>query len=157
MNHDGVATAEEEGRQDRIEHVSPGELHLHRRFLALAHGDGGPIVPGAAEEGGMVLLEELVAVVPREETGGLASKTGEARDAEAAEREGKRARRGDPEARGSFPGRDTGNRGDGSVDLGVKLQEGGQVGVELRNASEVTDTSGYALADKWESGPAGQA
>ena len=40
----------------------------------------------------MVLLKELVAVVPREETGGLASKTGKARDAEATEREGKRAR-----------------------------------------------------------------
>ena len=77
----------------------------------------------------MVLLEELIAVVPREETGGLASKTGEARDAKATEREGKRARCGDPEARCGFPGRDTGNRSDGSVDLGVKLQEGGQVGV----------------------------
>ena len=40
----------------------------------------------------MVLLEKLIAVVPREETGGLASKTGKARDAEATEREGKRAR-----------------------------------------------------------------
>jgi hypothetical protein len=77
----------------------------------------------------MVLLEKLVAVVPREETGGLTSETGEARDAEATEREGKRARCGDPEARGSFPGRNAGDRSDGSVDLGVKLQEGGQVGV----------------------------
>ena len=54
----------------------------------------------------MVLLEELVAVVPREETGGLASKTGKARDAEATEREGKRAHCGDPEAGFGFPGRD---------------------------------------------------
>jgi hypothetical protein len=55
----------------------------------------------------MVFLKELVAVVPREETGGLTSKTGKTRDAEAAEREGKRARCGDPEARFGFPGRDS--------------------------------------------------
>jgi hypothetical protein len=46
---------------------------------------------------------------------------------------------------------------DGSVDLGVELQEGGEADVELRDTSEVADPCGYTLAYEWESGPAGQA
>ena len=111
----------------------------------------------ATEKRGMVLLEKLVAVVPREEARSFASETGKARNAKAAEGEGKRARGGYPETRFGFPGRDPGNRVDGGVNLGVELQEGGEADVKLGYASNVADPCGHALTDEWEGGPAGQA
>ena len=57
----------------------------------MAYGDGGPLVPGTAEEGWMVLLEEVVAVLTRKKTSDLINKAGEAGNAKARERE--RARR----------------------------------------------------------------
>ena len=56
--HNCVFTAKDERLEERKE-----------GFLSLTHGDGGPRVPGAAEEGWVVLLEEVVAFFPREEAG----------------------------------------------------------------------------------------
>ncbi len=49
MKHLGVTPAEEEGMEFRKEGASGGEIELFNRFLALAHCDGRPLVPGAAE------------------------------------------------------------------------------------------------------------
>ena len=62
--------------EERKEGVGGGEVELHTGFLSLTHGDGGPRVPGAAEERWVVLLEEVVALFPREEAGKISAKRG---------------------------------------------------------------------------------
>ena len=79
MKHRGVAPAEEERMEFWKEGAGGGEIERHIKFLALAHCDGRPLVPGAAEEGRMVLLEEVVAVFPRKEAGCFSRKAREAR------------------------------------------------------------------------------
>ena len=65
---------------------------------------------------------------------------------------------GKPEAGSSFPGRDAGDGEDAGVNLGVKVEEGGKVGRELGDASQVADSGGDALlTDEGNSGPAGEA
>ncbi len=44
---------------------------------------------------------------------------------------------------------------DDGVNLGIKVEEGGKVGLELRDASQVADPGGDALADEGKSRPAG--
>ena len=56
--------------------------------------------------------------------------------------------RSNPEAGSCFPGRDAGDMVGGRVDLGVKVEASGEVGLELGDASQ--------LAKKRESRPAGQ-
>ncbi len=75
VNHGGVTTAEKEfgrvkGREGRARKAKRG-------FLKEAHLDGGPLVSGAAQEGRVVFLKELVAVVAREEACSLAGEAGE--------------------------------------------------------------------------------
>ena len=77
----------------------------------------------------LVLLEEVVAMFPRVETGGFPRETGGAGNAEAEEENQKRPNSGKPEAGFCFPGFDTGDGVDGGVDLGVKVEEGGKVGL----------------------------
>ncbi len=50
----------------------------------------------------------------------------------------------------------------GGVDLGVKVEEGGNVSLKLENVSlklgnarQVADPGGDELADQWKSGPVG--
>ncbi len=57
------------GGGDGVEKVDDNARVKHNRFLALTHCDGRPLVPGAAEEGRMVLLKEVIAVFPRKEAG----------------------------------------------------------------------------------------
>ena len=57
-----------------------------RGFLKEAHLDGGPLVSAAAQEGMVVFLKELVAVVAREEASSLAGEAGEPRYAKPVER-----------------------------------------------------------------------
>ena len=88
VNHGGVTTAEKEcgrvkGREGRPRKAKRG-------FLKEAHLDGGPLMPGAAEEGRVVLLKELVAVVAREQASGLSGEAGEPRDAQPVERKRER-------------------------------------------------------------------
>ena len=52
------------------------KIKRYERFLPLAHGDGGPLGPGTAEEECMVLLEEVVVVPTRKETGGRSPRQG---------------------------------------------------------------------------------
>ena len=83
MKYLGVAPAEEERMEFRKEGAGGGDIELHNRFLALAHCDGRPLIPGAAEEARMVLLEEAVPVFPRKEAGCFSRKAREAGNAEA--------------------------------------------------------------------------
>ena len=53
---------------------------------------------------------------------------------------------GKPEARCCFPGRDPCNEVDGRVDLGSEVEEGGEVCLQLRDARQVADAGGDALA-----------
>jgi hypothetical protein len=62
----------------------------HRRLFEEAHLDGGPLMPGAAEEGRVVLLKELVAVVAREQASGLSGEAGEPGYAQPVEGESER-------------------------------------------------------------------
>jgi hypothetical protein len=106
VNHDGVATAEKEcgrvkGRKGRARKAKRG-------FLEEAHLDGGPLVSGAAQEGRVVFLKELVAVVAREEAGSLPGEAGEPRYAEPVERKRERPQNRYPVAGGSLPRRDAG-------------------------------------------------
>ena len=84
----------------------------------------------------MMLLEEVVAMFPREEAGGFPRETSKSWNAES--EEGKRKRRDSrkPEAGFSFPGRDAGDGEDAGVNLGVEVEEGGKVGRELGDASQ---------------------
>ena len=80
------------------ERAGGGEVELHNnRFLVLTHRNDRPLVSGAAEEGGMVLLEEVVAMFLREEADGLPRETSEACNADDGE--------------------------DGGVNLGVEVEE----------------------------------
>ena len=109
IKHRGVAPAKEERMEFRKEGGGGGEIKRHNRFLALAHCDGRPLVPGAAEEGRMVLLEEVVVVFPRKEAGFFSRKAREAGNAEAEEGKRERPNGRKPEAGSQFPGRDTGD------------------------------------------------
>ncbi len=62
-----------------------GEVELHAGFLTLTHRNDRPLVPGAAEERGMVLLEKVVGVFSREKAGGFPRETSEAWNTEEAE------------------------------------------------------------------------
>jgi hypothetical protein len=105
-----------------------GEVEQHAGFLTLTHRNDRPLVPGAAEERGMVLLEKVVGMFSREEAGGFPRETSEAWDTETEEGKRKRPNSGKPEARYCFPGRDAGDGENGGVNLGVKVEEGGKVG-----------------------------
>jgi hypothetical protein len=90
VNHDGVTiTAEKEcgrvkGRKGRARKAKRG-------FLKEAHLlDGGSLVSGAAQEGRVVFLKELVAVVAREEASSLAGEAGEPRYTKPVERKRER-------------------------------------------------------------------
>ena len=155
MKHRGVAPAEEERMEFRKEGAGGGEIERHNRFLALAHCDGRPLVPGAAEEGRMVLLEEVVAVFPRKEAGCFSRKAREAGNAEAEEGKRERSNGRKLEDASHFPGRYAGDGENGRVDRGVEGKEGGKIGLELGDASQIADPSGNALADEGKSRPAG--
>jgi hypothetical protein len=87
----------------------------------LTHRNDRLMVPGAAEERGMVLLEKVVGVFSREEAGGFPRETSEAWKR-------KRPNSGKPEAGCCSPGLDAGDGEDGGVNLGVEVEEGGKVG-----------------------------
>ena len=76
-----------------------GEVELHAGFFTLTHRNDRSMVPGAAEEIGMMVLLEKV---------GSGS--------------------GKPEAGYCFPGRDAGDGENGGINLGVEIEEGGKVG-----------------------------
>ena len=142
-----------------IERAGGGKkVELHAGFLELTHCNNRPLVSDAAEEGRMMLLEEVVAMFPREVAGGFSRKTSKSWNAEFEEGKRKRRDSGKPEAGFSFPGRDAGDGEDAGVNLGVEIEEGGKVGRELGDASQVADPGGYALTDEGNnSGPAGEA
>ena len=105
----------------------------------------------------MMLLEEVVAMFPREEAGGFPRETSESWNVESKEGKRKQLDSGKPEAGFSFPGRDACDGEDASVNLGVAVEEGGKVvGRELGDASQVADPGGDALTDEGNSGPAGK-
>ena len=107
----------------------------------------------------MMFLEELVAVVAGEEASGLTGKAGEPRYTQPVERERERERSQDrnPVAGGCLPRRDAGEGSDSCIHLGVKVEEGRKVDVELRNARKEPDASGDAVAEKRDRGPTGEA
>ena len=92
----------------------------------------------------MVLLEEVVAMFPREEAGGFPRETSESRP--------KRERGSD---------RIVGSQKLDSASLGVTQAKSRKVGMlvgrELEDASQVADPCGDALTDEGKSGPAGEA
>jgi hypothetical protein len=60
-------------------------------------------------------------------------------------------------AGGSLPRRDAVEGSDSCIHLGVKIEEGRKVDVELRNARKEPDASGDAVTEKRERGPTGEA
>ena len=95
----------------------------------------------------MMLLEEVVAMFPREEAGGFLRETSESWNAESEEGKQKRPNSGKPEAGYCFPGRDAGDGEDAGVNLGVEVEEGGKVGRELGDASEPGSRPGRRCID----------
>ena len=65
MKHRGVAPAEEERMEFWIEGAGGGKVELHTGFLVLTHCNNRPLVSDAAEEGRIMLLEEVVAMFAR--------------------------------------------------------------------------------------------
>ena len=59
-------------------------------------------------------------------------------------------------AGGGLSRRDAGEGGESGVDLGVEVEEGRKVDIELRNASKESDAGRDAVAEKRERGPAGE-
>ncbi len=96
----------------------------------------------------MVLLEEVVDVFPRKEAGCFSRKAREAGNAEAEEGKRERPNGRKSEAGSHFPGRDAGDGENGRVDRGVEGKEGGKIGLELGDASQVADPGENALADE---------
>ena len=64
MKHRGVTPAEEERMEFWKEGAGGGKVELHTGFLDLTHCNNRPLVSDAAEEGRMVLLEEVRSYVP---------------------------------------------------------------------------------------------
>ena len=155
MDHDGVATAEIEYR--RVEGRKGRAKKVHRGFFMEAHLNGGPLISGAAQERRMMFLEELVAVVAGEEASGLTGKAGEPGYTQPVERERERPQDRNPVAGGCLPRRDTSEGSDSCINLGVKVEEGRKVDVELRNARKEPDASGDAVTEKRERGSTGDA
>ena len=60
-------------------------------------------------------------------------------------------------AEGCLSRRDAGEGSDSCINLGVKIEEGRKVDVELRNARKEPDASGDAVTEKRERGPTGEA
>ena len=149
MKHRGVAPAEEERMEFWKEGAGGGEVELYIRFLALAHCDSRSLVSGAAEEG-----KDGAAVFSRDEAGCFSSKASEAGNAEVKEGKRERPNGRKPEAGSHFPGRDAGDGENGRVDRGVEGKEGGKIGLELGDASQVADPGGNAVADEGKSRPA---
>ncbi len=96
----------------------------------------------------MMFLEELVAVVAGEEASNLTGKAGEPGYTQPVERERKRPQDRNPVAGGCLPRRDASEGSDSCINLGVKVEEGRKVDVELRNARKEPEASGDALAEK---------
>ena len=90
MKQCGVAPAEGERMEFWIELAGRGEVELHARVLTLTHCNGKPLLSGAAEKEGMVLLENVVAMFSREEADDFPRETSEAWNSKA--EEGKRKR-----------------------------------------------------------------
>jgi hypothetical protein len=106
----------------------------------------------------MMFLEELVAVVAGEEASSLTGKAGKPGYTQPVEGERERPQDRNPVAGGCLPTRrDAGEGSDSCIDLGVKVEEGRKVDVELRNARKKPDASGDAVAGKRERGPTGEA
>ena len=103
----------------------------------------------------MVLLEEVVALFPRKETGNFPRETSEAGNAETEEGKRKRPNGGKLEAGFCLPGHDAGDGVDVGVDLEVKVEECGKAGLKLGDASLVANPGGDALADEEKCRPAG--
>jgi hypothetical protein len=116
----------------RKEGAGEGEIKRHNGFFALAHCDGMPLVPGAAEEGRMVLLGEVVGVFPRKEAGCFSRKAREAGNAEAEEGKRERSNGRKPEAGSHFPGRDA---GDGEMAASIEESKARKAG-RLASSSE---------------------
>jgi hypothetical protein len=147
VDHDGVATAEKECR--RVEARKGRARKVHRGFFKEAHLNGGPLISGAAQERRVMFLEELVAVVAGEEASSLTGKAGEPGYTQPVERERESDRRTGIQWQGSescIPRRDAGEGSDSCIDLGVKVEEGRKVDVELRNARKEPDASGDAAS-----------
>ncbi len=70
VDHDGVTAAEKESK--RVEGRKGRARKAHRGFFKEAHLNSGPLISGAAQERRVMFLEELVAVVAREEASSLA-------------------------------------------------------------------------------------
>jgi hypothetical protein len=145
MNHDGVATAEKECR--RVERRKGRARKVHPGFFKEAHLNGGPLISGAAQERRMMLLEELVAVVAGEEASSLTGEADEPGYTQPVEREKDRPQDRNPVAGGCLPRQDADEGGDSCIHLGVKIEEGRKVDVELRNARKEPDASGDAVTD----------
>ena len=60
-----------------IDGAGGGKVELHTGFLELTDCNNRPLVSDAAEEGRTMLLEEVVAMFPREEAGGFPRETSE--------------------------------------------------------------------------------
>ncbi len=155
MDHDGVTTAEKECR--RVEGRKGRAGEVHRGFFKEAHLHGGPLISGAAQERRVMFLEELVAVVAGEEASSLTGEAGESGYTQPVERERERPQDRNPVAGGCLPRRDAGEGSDNCIHLGVKVEEGRKVDVELRYARKEPDASGDAVAEKRERGPTREA
>jgi hypothetical protein len=148
-HHRGVTSTEEERMEFWIEGAGGGKVELHTGFLVLTHCNNRPLVSDAAEERKMVLLEEGVAMFPREEAGGFPRETSEAWDAEAEEEKRKQPDSEKPEAGFGFPGRDAGDEKDGGVNLGgrregwlqARRREPGQLGRRSQSSTPRTTLS----------------
>ena len=114
------------------------------------HGDGWPIGFRAPEKGGLVFFEIIVGLLPREETGGLPSKSGEAWDTEAPS-----ADRQDSPVAGQAKlvlGDATGGL-DGDIDAVVEERKGAEVVSEFSDPSEEAQPGGDAVPNEGEGGP----
>ena len=127
VDHDGVTAAEKESK--RVEGRKGRARKAPRGFFKEAHLNSGPLISGAAQERRVMFLEELVAVVAREEASSLAGKAGEPGYTQPVEGERERPQDRNPVAGDCLPRRDAGEGSDSCINLGVKIEEGRKVDV----------------------------
>ena len=129
--------------------VSDGIVEIDPLIFNLTHSDG----LRASEKGGLVYLEIIVGLFPREETCGLTGKSGEARDAEAPSADRQRPKHSPVAVQAKLVLGDATGGPDSDIDAVVEEREGAEVVSKFAHPSEEAQPGGDAVSNECERCP----
>jgi len=133
--------------------VSDGIIEIDPLIFDLTHSDWRPISLRAAEKGGLVYLEIVVGLLPREETCGLTGKSGEARDAEAPSVGRQRPKHSPVAVQAKLVLSNATGGLDSEIDAVVEEREGAEVVGKFAHPSEEAQPGGDAVSNECERCP----